>query len=49
MKLVIMFWYGLNFDNVDIFKKSIVIVCEDLVMIICLKSFYLVNERLVRV
>lgn len=44
MKLAIMFWYGPNFDNVDIFKKSIVIVCEDSVMITCLKSFYLVND-----
>lgn len=45
MKLAIMFWYGPNLDNVDIFKKSIVTVCEDSVMITCLKSFYLVNER----
>lgn len=44
MKLAIMFWYGPNLDNVDIFKKSIVTVCEDSVMITCLKSFYLVNE-----
>lgn len=49
MKLaIIMFWYGPNLDNVDIFKKSIVIVCEDSVMITCLKSFYLVNETSIR-
>lgn len=48
MKLAIMFWYGPNLDNVDIFKKSIVTVCEDSVMITCLKSFYLVNERSIR-
>lgn len=45
MKLAIMFWYGPNLDNVDIFKKSIVTVCEDSVMITC---FYLVNERSIR-
>lgn len=48
MKLATMFWYGPNLDNVDIFKKSIVTVCEDSVMITCLKSFYLVNERSIR-
>lgn len=48
MKLAIMFWYGPTLDNVDIFKKSIVTVCEDSVMITCLKSFYLVNETSIR-